>query len=421
MRKIKKICAVFVCTAASLTLTSVEAGVVTDWNAVTLRCNQGSLPGEPPIAANRAGPPGLLDVALVQAAVHDAIQAIEGRYEPYHYGNVQRRGLGSAEAAAAAASFDLLTALYGSDDPCLAGVPDPAVTYAGNPGLVAGAEAADALQSLYRPSFVLPTDPFVGGTRPGEWRPTAPGYAPAANTWMAHTAPFVLNRASHFRPPPPPPLGSERYFRDYEEVRLLGPATGSSRTAAQTDLARFWSGNPIHMWYGTLRSVAGSIPDTGDQARLLALAALAAADSQIAVYDTKAHYSFWRPITAIREGDNDGNPRTPGDPAWTPFVTTPPYADHSSGANNLSGSITTVMALFFGSDDMHFTITSPIGGLLQNPRQYDRFSDAAADVVEVRILQGIHFRYADELGRAQGSRIGHWVFHKALKPVPGVR
>jgi hypothetical protein len=238
---------------------------------------------------------------------------------------------------------------------------------------------------------------------------------------MAQTAPFVLNRASHFRPPPPPPLTSQAYARDYEEVRLLGSLVSAARSAEQTDLARFWSGNPIHMWFGTVRSIADTLAGTGDQARLLALTALAAADSQIAVYDTKAHYNFWRPITAIREGDNDGNPRTAGDPGWTPFVTTPPYADHSSGANNLSGSITEVLALFMGTDDVHFSITSPIGGLTQNPRHYDRLSQAATDVVEVRILQGIHFRFADELGRAQGTRIGHWVFHKSLRPIPGAR
>jgi hypothetical protein len=415
VRKLKRTLLVFLCIAPSLALTPASAGVVTDWNAITLRCNQGG-----PTPPNRAGPPGLLDIALVQAAVHDAIQAIEGRFEPYHYDNVERRGSGSAAAAAAAASHGMLKALYGAANACLVGVPDPAVTYAGDPGLLAGAEAASALQPLYRPAFVLPTDPFVGGTAPGEWRPT-PGVAAAANTWMAKTAPFVLNRASQFRPPPPPPLTSQAYLRDYEEVRLLGSATGSTRTAEQTDLAKFWSGNPIHMWFGTLRAIADTVPAPGDQARLLALAALAAADSQIAVYDTKAHYNFWRPFTAIREGDADGNPWTAGVADWTPLVTTPPYADHSSGANNLSGSITTVLALFFATDDFHFSITSPVAGLLQNPRNYHSFSAAADDVVEVRILQGIHFRFADELGRQQGSRIAHWVFHKALEPHPGVR
>jgi hypothetical protein len=416
MKGPNRIGALFFCVAGSLALSPAEAGVVTDWNALTLNCVQ----GQPPIPANRAGPPGLLDVALVQAAVHDAIQAIEGRFEPYQYDNAARRGSGTAAAAAAAATYDVLAGLYTPADPCLVGVPNPTVTYAGDPGLLAGAEAAAALLQLHRPAFTLPTDPFVGGTGPGEWRPT-PGVTAAANTWMAQTAPFVLDRASQFRPQPPPPLTSQAYLRDYEEVRLLGSATNSARSAEQTDLARFWDGNPIHMWFGALRSVADTLAQPGDQARLLALASLAAADSQIAVYDTKAHYNFWRPITAIREGDNDGNPGTVGVPDWSPLAVTPPYSDHSSGANNLSGSITTILRLFHGTDDVHFSISSPVGGLLQNPRHYDRFSDAADDVVDVRVLQGIHFRYADELGRLQGSRIGHWVFHKVLGPAPGAK
>jgi hypothetical protein len=407
----------FCCAAASLNCAPVEAGVVTDWNAVTLRCVQGA----PPLAPNRAGPPGLLDIALVQAAVHDAIQAIEGRFAPYQYDNAARRGSGSADAAAAAATYDMLAGLYTPGNACLVGVPVPSATYPGDPGLLAGAEAADALLPLYRPAFTLPTDPFVGGTAPGEWRPT-PGFTAAANTWMALTAPFVLDRASQFRPQPPPPLTSQAYLRDYEEVRMLGAATGSTRTAGQTDLAMFWSGNPIVIWYGTLRAIANStLTRPGDQARLLALAALAAADSQIAVYDTKAHYNFWRPITAIREGDNDGNPGTAGVPGWTPLVTTPPYADHSSGANNLSGAMTGTLRLYFGTDDFQFTISSPVAGLTTNPRPYASFSQAADDVVDVRVFQGIHFRYADELGRRQGTRIAHWVFHKSLQPVPGVQ
>ena len=393
-----------------------HADAVTDWNAVTLSCVQG-----PPNPPNRGGPPGLLDIALVQAAVHDAVQAIQGRFESYHYENAGLRGVGSPSAAAAAAAYGVLVGLYGADDPCLATVADPAVTHAGDPGLQAGTEAAAALLPLYRPFFVLPTDPFVGATGPGEWRPT-PGVTAGANTWMAKTAPFVLNRPSQFRPEPPPPLKSESYRRDYDEVKALGSLTGSARTAEQTDLARFWSGNPIAMWFGVVRSVAdANVPDVGDKARLLALVALAAADSQISVYDTKFDYNFWRPITAIREGDADGNPRTGGDATWTPFLVTPPYPDHSSGANNLSGSITTILRLHFGTDEMDFAISSGVAGLTVNPRTYERFSAAADDVVEVRILQGIHFRFADELGRRQGSRIAHWAFQNFLKPLPDVK
>jgi len=390
-----------------------HAQVVTAWNAITQRCVLGG-----PTPANRGGPTGLLDIALVQAAVHDAVQAIEGRFQSYHYANPAMRGAGSTEAAVAAATFGLLTALYGADDPCLAGVANPAVTYAGDGGLLAGDEAAEALLPLHRPAFMSPIDPFVGGTGPGEWRPE-PGVAQGAFTFMAYTTPFVLKRPSQFRPQRQPPMTSEQYRREFDEVRVYGSLSGSARTAAQTDLARFWM-SPPSTWFGALRGIANAyVPDIGDQARLFALASLAAADAQITVYDSKYHFNFWRPSTAIHEGDIDGNPNTVGDPAWTPFLPTPPYPEYSSGANCLSGALVTTLQLFFGTDELAFSVTSSTPGLITNPRLYVRLSDAAQEMVDVRILQGIHFRSADEEGRRQGGRVAHWTFQRFLRPLAG--
>ena len=386
-----------------------HADAVTEWNAVTAGCS-----------GNRAGPSGLWDIALVQAAVHDAIQAIQGRFEPYQYENPALLGVGSPAAAAAAASYRTLVGLYTAANPCLAAVTDPAVTYAGDPGLQAGNEAAAALLPLYRPSFLLPDDPFTGGTAPGEWRPTPPALAPGAFRFQTVTAPFVLNRPSQFRPQPPPPLSSVAYQRDYDEVKSLGSLTNSTRTPEQFELTQFWNLNPVAAWNATVRTIADAhVPDIGDKARLLALVNLAAADSVITCWDSKYHFNFWRPITAIQEGDNDLNRRTDGDPAWLPLFTTPPYPDYTSGFNNLSGSFTGILELYFGTDEFEFSILSPAAGLTVNPRQYHRFSEAAQEVVEVRILQGIHFRFADEAARRQGRRVAHWVFKKALKPVPG--
>jgi len=385
-----------------------SADAVTDWNARTMTC----------AGVNRPGVPGLLDVAIVQAAVHDAVQAIQGRFEAYRYHNPSRLGVGSPAAAAAAASYRMLVGLYGAANVCMAGAVDPAVTYAGDAGLQAGYEAAAALLPLYRPFFLLPTDPFLGGTAPGEWRPT-PGVTQGVNTFMAATEPFVLLRPSQFRPEPAYPLTSEAYARDYDEVKTLGAAASTTRTPEQTDMARFWTAfGP--QWFGALRGIANAnVPDIGDKARLFALVALSVTDSQITVYDTKYHYNFWRPITAIREGDNDGNPSTIGDATWTPFLLTPPYPDHSSGANCITGAITTILKLFFGTDEFAFSVSSPNPGLVTNPRSFTRFSEAAQEVVDVRIYQGIHFRRADELGRIQGARVAHWTFQRFLRPVPG--
>jgi hypothetical protein len=194
---------------------------------------------------------------------------------------------------------------------------------------------------------------------------------------------------------------------------------------AQTDLARFWTANPIATWYDALRGIAtANISSVGDNARLFALASMAAADAQMTIYESKYHFNFWRPITAIREGDNDGNPDTVGDPDWVPFLGltgTPAYPDYSSGANCLASSILTTVELILGTGDVNFSIESSVVGLTTNPRPYVRLSDALDDVVDVRIYQGIHFRSADDEGRRQGARVAHWAHQRHLRPLPDAR
>ena len=158
----------------------------------------------------------------------------------------------------------------------------------------------------------------------------------------------------------------------------------------------------------------------GDSARLFALANLAAADAGITAWDSKKHYNFWRPITAIQQllpEDNDGNPLTDADANWTPLIATPPYPDYTSGANNLAGSFTTVVARFFDTDDVTFKVTTTATQAIPNERTYHRFSDLAADVVDARIYMGIHFRFADTAARQQGTDIATQAFNCFLRPV----
>jgi hypothetical protein len=274
------------------------------------------------------------------------------------------------------------------------------------------------LLPLKRPFFTLPIEPFTGGTAPGDWRLT-PGITAATNMFMGFTPPFAILRPAQFRAAPPYSLSSQHYLRDYNEVKAKGAATGSTRTEAETELARFWSANFITQWFAVARALADAhVEDLGDQARLLALVAFVAADSQITVYDNKYTYNFWRPITAIQMGDDDGNPWTEGDPLWTSLIPNPPYPDWTSGANNITGAVTTILQLYFRTDSMEFSVSSTAAGVTVNPRKYERFSQAAREVVEARILQGIHFRFADEEGRRQGTRIAAWTFNNVLRPLP---
>jgi hypothetical protein len=409
---------------AALTMTgwcaTASGNVVTDWNALALQC----IP--------RTGPSGPLDIALVQAAVHDAVQAIEHQYEPYRAAPAAS-GTESSEAAAAAAAYRVLSDNRVCPDSAQPNLDAAFAPYlAGNdPGLAIGYAAGDVLLGEWRPA---PMMDFQGSTEIGQWRPTPPANAPMAFVYVATTTPFTLNRPSQFRPGPPPPMKSQTYAREYDEVKELGeisshPATAACPAPTDTDKARFWSGNFAAQWNQVGRDLASTKQlSIGDTARLLALMNLAAADAGIAVWDSKIHYNFWRPITAIREGDSDPNARTVADPGWTPFIQsghfaagsqTPPYPDYVSGANGLTGAYVATLQLFFRTDWISFAVnkaTPAAVPICTNPRAFSRFSDAAQEVVDARILLGIHFRSADEEARRLGSRVAFWAFMKTLRP-----
>ena len=397
-----------------------RANVVTEWNALAVQC------------INRTGTISLLDLAIVQLAVHDAIQAIEHKYEPYFARPPANGDESRAAAAAAAARRVLATVCPASAQPALDVALEPYV--AGNdPGLAVGYAAGDALLTKLRPAPTLP--PFVGGTGPGQWRPTPPANAPMSVQYLATTEPFVMTSPSQFRPGPPPPLASEPYRRDYDEVKNIGaveghPPVGACPAPKETDMARFWSGSVIPGWNQAMRNIADDHRlSLGDTARLFALATVAAADAGIAIWDSKLYYNFWRPITAIREGANDGNDDTDGDVNWTPFIQsnhfptgsqTPSYQDYVSGANGLTGAYMATLQLYFGTDRVPFSIykIAPASvAICTNPRSYRRFSEVADEVVEARILLGIHFRTADLEARRLGVRVATWSFFNTLRPL----
>ncbi|MHC1763950.1 MAG: vanadium-dependent haloperoxidase [Verrucomicrobiia bacterium] len=201
-------------------------------------------------------------------------------------------------------------------------------------------------------------------------------------------------------------------------MKTLGALVGSSRTPEQTQIAYIWAGNFFAQVNDILRYLAQThLECSGDRARLFALTWLAGADAIISTWNNKAVFPTWRPITAINEGNNDGNPRTIGDPNWQPLINTPNYPEHCSGANALMASTTKSMALFFGTDRMTFPVTTTHPNADPNTRTYTRISDVQTDVIEARILQGIHYRTADLEGRKLGRGVAKWVFKHALRPL----
>ena len=395
-----------------------DTDAVVDWNQITVDA----------VTVGRPGPIGLVDIALVHVAVHDAVQAIEKRFEPYHF--EMERAYGRRSAAVAAAAHDVLVGMY----PAQAATLDP-IYYnyladhglSGDPGLSVGQQAAANILPLRRSNPNPLPPPFVGGTEVGQWRPTpsflgnppvpAP-FSPMAVPWMAQFHPFTLTSPARFRPEPPPALTSERYTRDFNEVKAFGGLMNSSRSAPQTDLAYFYSGNIPAQWNSALRGIATRyLRRTGDSARLFALANMATADAIITAWDSKTHFVFWRPVTAIVEADSDGNPHTVADASWQPLINTPNYPDYTSGANCVAGAMTRTLELFFGTDRVTFDVTTAVPQAVLKTRTYRRFSDAAADMVEARILLGIHFRFADVAGRAQGRRAADWTVNHYLTAV----
>ena len=422
MTGVRKLAGLVVC--GCLVWAPAAADPVVDWNAITLQVIGGAVPPRP-------GPSGVLDIAIVHIAVHDAVQAFEHRFEPY--GSHIRHASGSRAAAVAAAAHDVLLARFPAQATLINDAYDAYLSSRGlasnNPGVFVGqAAAADILSRRAGDgSFPVPPPIFNGGTGPGEWRPTEsflpgppPSFSAMAAPWLGAVTPFTKKFSEQFRPGPPPPLTSNRYTRDFNEVKALGARFNSARTSDQTDLAHFYDDNLPALWHRTLRGIAlARRLGLGDSARLFALASIASADAVMTSWDSKSRFNFWRPLTAIREGNTDGNPATAGDPAWQPMINTPPYPDYTSGANNLSGSMTRVLQLFFRTDRMAFSVTSNNAVAVLNPRLYQRFSDMADDMVEVRIYHGIHFRTADVVGRRQGRLVATQAFRHFLRPVHG--
>jgi hypothetical protein len=402
-------------TLAALTLTtSARADAVVDWNIITGQTI--------PFATRPGGAPGL-DYAMVHAAIHDAVQAYDRRFEPYAVEITEASG--SPVAAIAKAAHDVLVARFPEKMSSLDATYDAYLANHGSlaqddPGVSVGRLAAAAIIALRTNDGSWPanSEVFKGGTEPGEWRPTPPAFASMAVPWLGAVTPFTLKDPTQFRVnQPPPDLSSRKYADDYNEVKALGALTNSARTLEQTDLAYFYADNAFLYWNRALQGIANTYLDNlGDSARLFALCSLAVADAAITSWDSKRYYNFWRPVTAIQQGDNDFNPLTKGDPDWLPLIVTPAYPDYTSGANSLSGAFTRMLHHFFGTDQLTFTLTSNIPQVVQKTRTYNRLSDAADDIVDARIYLGIHFRTADEVARDQSEHVSNWTFEYFLKP-----
>ena len=380
---------------------------VTHWSAIAAA----------PLTAVPAAPCIVL-MAMVHGAIYDAVNAIDGGHQPY-LPQPPASPTASLDAAVAAAAYNVLLGLLPTPPATLAS--DYAASLAAVPdgpakadGIAAGEAAAASMLAARAHDGRNGPFRFTPGTLPGQWRPEVPAFASDPNAWLKDVTPFAIDDPSHYQSPGPYDLTSTKYAADFNEVKALGRKDGSTRTPAQFDIANFWAVNPPRLWSGIARTLATQEQlSTVDAARYYALTFMAAADTLISVWTDKARWSFWRPITAIHEAANDGNPATTPDPTWQPFLTTPPYPDQPSGHVSLATAVTLTAERFFGTDNISFSATNallyPVGTAKTGTRTFTSLSQARDEVIEARILQGIHFRNADEDGATIGKKVTNFV------------
>lgn len=406
---------------------------VLDWN----RHAMDALVNAPTAATPGAGQPppvSMQHLAMVQAAVYDAVNAIDRGHRPYLTGLPQVPRSASTAAAVATAAHDVLVGvrlvpalpaavvdrLHLLRDQSIAAATTQDGASAVEAGVAAGRAAAAAMLAARAADGRYGPFRFTEGLGLGQWRATSGVTDP--NAWVARVVPFTLTSTSQFRTRGPLPLTSRAYAREYQEVKDLGGdgvTTPTRRTPEQTAVALFYSGNPVEMFHRAFREMP-AVHRLGlvGQARLFAMLDVAAADAFINCWDDKAHWSFWRPVTAIRAGDGDGNPRTAGDPTWTSLVASPPYPDHPSGYNCVTAALMHTAEAVLGKKKVRFSVTSFVGSP-PNPitREYRRFRDVVADTIDARVYLGIHFRTPDVQAAQLGADVARWVAKRHFQPV----
>jgi hypothetical protein len=384
-----------------------NADVVTDWNNAALDAIR---------AGNTAPPIASRSLAILHVSIYDAVNGITRSHEPYLVQSAVSSSA-SREAAASAAAHEALVNLFPAristfdalHAAILAAIPNGPQKTA---GIAWGEFVANQILAARANDGSNAIVPPPGGSGPGVWVPTPPAFRPYLLPQWGFVMPFAMSSSSQFRPLGPPSLDSQQYAADYNEVKELGAAVGSTRTEEQTEIALFWADGagtetPPGHWNSIAQTLADARGNTLEEnARLFALLNIAMADAAICAWDAKYTFDFWRPVTAIAFVEPELN--------WMSFIITPPFPDYVSGHSTFSAAAATVLPLFYGANDLPFTTGSDF-----LPGVYRSFStclDAAEEAAVSRIYGGIHFRTASEDGLQAGISIGEWTVTHYLRP-----
>lgn len=390
--------------------------VILDWNAVMMSA----------VRIDNSGPTlSSRNLAILHLAMFDAANSITRTHQEY-LPWLEPDHPASPEAAAAAAGYEVLKALYPGIRPRAdetfatwrATAPhDTALTNGIALGIRAAARLLDA-----RSSDGSATDvPYIPSDAPGQWRRTPPFFRPPLTPGWRYVTPFALPAVDPFMPPPPPPLNSTAYARDLEEVRQLGSKSSTVRTEEESLIARFWSdfsytAMPPGHWHEIATGILRSHPlDLVDEARLMALLGIAQADGAIVCWEAKFQFNLWRPVTAIQRANEDGNPATEPDPTWDHFLASPPFPAYPSGHSTFSQASASVLRHFFDTDHVEFTaVSDSVPGVV---RYYSSFDACSAEIGRSRIYGGIHYEFDNQGGKDIGRRVARQVVENWLLPL----
>ena len=391
-----------------------DGTVITEWNEIA---QNAIVPPTPPL---RPIQQSQLWITLVHVAIYDAVTSITGEYEQFKVTPTRLRPASREAAAIAAAHRVLVTLLplqHASLDEAQANsLAEIADGVKKENGIAIGEEVASRLFDIH--DGVIPTVAYTPGTGPGVWQRTPPAFVPALLPGFALVAPFALVSASQFRPGPPPTLSSIVWTRDYNEVKAFGcapldlsgvgcPAGSIARTDEQTEIGRFYTEHAVTQYSRAFRRYAiENNLDLQQTARFFAMANTAILDSQIACWDAKFSYNFWRPVTAIRNGDTDGNPDTAADPTWIGLAVTPPHPEYPAAHGCWTSATATILEDFNGTTAVHFVLDSSVTGTMH---VFENTDDLRAEIINARVYGGMHYRNSVEVGARMGERVADWV------------
>jgi len=406
---------------------AARADVVLDWNIIAV--NAAIQAGQSPFAQARYG-------AIVQVAVFTAVNAITGEYEPY-IDTVTADPGASPDAAAVAAAYRVLRTYFGGTPAILtmldtarasslAAIPNGSAKDA---GIATGEAAAEAILALRASDGATPAQFYtVPPAAPGQWlaTPSCPvvgGVQVGAFLHWRNVAPFGVQSVSAFLPPPPPGLGSNEYAKAYDEVRTIGSSTSTDaeRPPDRRDVVNFYAlSSPTYLLNMVARQLATAEGrQLSDNARALALVNMAISDALVASFNAKYEYRFWRPETAIRAGDTDGNRKTDPDPAFQPFISTPCFPSYPSNHGSGSGAGVEVLRRLYGAAGFSIELTSPNPALAGITLRYSQLGEINSDVSDARVYGGIHFRFDQDAGERMGREIATYVYKNNLRPLHG--